>query len=137
MLKIETKTQKGLNKELNINMTNKTPLCILYEYANQVFKSNPRFEIHEKENPKDPFQAVCYINEKICGKGDGNSKKAAKNTAAEAALKVLVPDFKGSSDNSKKNNEEMYSVLILKLFSLNINFTINFFLFKSFLMATI
>merc|ERR1712127_988583 len=53
MLKIQTKTQKGINKELNINMTNKTALSILYEYASQVHKSNPRFEIIEKENPKD------------------------------------------------------------------------------------
>ena len=123
MLKIETKTQKGINKELNINMTNKTPLCILYEYANQVFKTNPRFEIQEKENPKDPFQAVCYINDKVCGKGDGNSKKAAKNAAAEAALKGLVPDFKGQTD-TKKNNDEIYTVsltnisLIISLFDL-------------------
>lgn len=43
LLKIQTKTQKGINKELNINMTNKTPLSILYEYSNQVFKSNPRY----------------------------------------------------------------------------------------------
>lgn len=42
LLKIQTKTQKGVNKELNINMTNKTPLSILYEYSNQVFKTNPR-----------------------------------------------------------------------------------------------
>ena len=81
MLKIQTKTQKGLNKELNINMTNKTALSILYEYASQVHKSNPRFEIQEKENPKDPFHAVCYINDKCCGKGSGNSKKTAKNNA--------------------------------------------------------
>jgi hypothetical protein len=33
------------------------------------------------ENPKDPFHSVCYINDKICGKGSGNSKKAAKNNA--------------------------------------------------------
>jgi hypothetical protein len=50
MLKIQTKTQKGINKELNINMTNKTPLSILYEYTSQVFKTNPRFEIQEKGN---------------------------------------------------------------------------------------
>jgi hypothetical protein len=29
-------------------MTNKTPLSILYEYASQVFRTNPRFEIVEK-----------------------------------------------------------------------------------------
>lgn len=111
VLKIQTKTQKGINKELNINMTNKTPLSILYEYSNQVFKSNPRFEIQEKENPKEPFQAVCYINEKVCGKGSGNSKKAAKNSAAEAALCVLIPEFKSQTDptTAKKNNEEMYT----------------------------
>jgi microprocessor complex subunit DGCR8 len=110
MLKIQTKTQKGINKELNINMTNKTGLCILYEYASQVYKTNPRFEIQEKENPKDPFQAICYLNEKICGKGTGNSKKAAKNSAAEAALCVLIPDFKGQTSDNQKNNDEMYSV---------------------------
>jgi len=64
-------------------MTNKTPLSILYEYSNQVYKMNPRFEILEKENPKDPFLAICYINEKVCGRGNGNSKKAAKNTAGK------------------------------------------------------
>lgn len=42
LLKIQTKNQKGINKELNINMTNKTPLSILYEYCSQVFKTNPR-----------------------------------------------------------------------------------------------
>jgi hypothetical protein len=110
MLKIQTKTQKGINKELNINMTNKTGLCILYEYASQVYKTNPRFEIQEKENPKDPFQAICYLNEKICGKGTGNSKKAAKNSAAEAALCVLIPDFKGQTADNQKNNDEMYTV---------------------------
>lgn len=114
MLKIQTKTQKGINKELNINMTNKTGLCILYEYASQVFKTNPRFEIQEKENPKDPFQAICYLNEKICGKGTGNSKKAAKNSAAEAALCVLIPDFKSQITDTQKNNDEMYSVRLIK-----------------------
>jgi hypothetical protein len=63
------------------------------------------------ENPKDPFQAFCYINEKLCGKGNGNSKKVAKNNAAEEALKVLVPEYKGSGEeNSKNNTDEMYSV---------------------------
>ena len=81
MLKIQTKTNKGINKEFSINMTNKTPLCILYEYANQVHKVSPRFEIEEKENPKDPFLAVCYINNDVCGRGTGNSKKTAKNNA--------------------------------------------------------
>jgi len=106
MLKIQTKTQKGLNKELNINMTNKTALSILYEYASQVHKSNPRFEIQEKENPKDPFHAVCYINDKCCGKGSGNSKKTAKNNAAEAALAVLIPDYKGEASDSQKNSDD-------------------------------
>lgn len=91
-------------------MTNKTALSILYEYTSQVFKTNPRFEIQEKENPKDPFQAVCYINDKICGKGTGNSKKASKNNAAEAALCVLIPDFKNQIADSQKNSDDMYSV---------------------------
>jgi dsRNA-specific ribonuclease len=93
-------------------MTNKTALSILYEYTSQVFKTNPRFEIQEKENPKDPFQAVCYINDKICGKGTGNSKKASKNSAAEAALCVLIPDFKNQIADSQKNSDDMYSVSI-------------------------
>lgn len=110
MLKIQTKTQKGINRELNINMTNKTTLSILYEYASQVHKSNPRFEIIEKENPKDPFQAICYIADKISGKGIGNSKKMAKNAAAEAALSVLVPGFKDQvSTDVKKDNEDVAS----------------------------
>lgn len=109
MLKIQTKTQKGINKELNINMTNKTALSILYEYASQVHKTNPRFEIVEKENPKDPFHAICYIADKISGKGTGNSKKTAKTAAAEAALTVLIPDFKsqcGTTTNTKKNYDD-------------------------------
>lgn len=90
MLKVQTKTQKGINKELNINMTNKTALSILYEYASQVHKSNPRFEIVEKENPKDPFHAICYIADKISGKGTGNSKKMAKNSAGIFSLNRRV-----------------------------------------------
>lgn len=114
MLKIETKTQKGISKELNINMTNKSALSILYEYASQVHKSNPRFEITEKENPKDPYHAVCYIADKISGKGTGNSKKLAKTAAAEAALSVLIPDFKAQcSDNTDvvKNNDDASTVI--------------------------
>jgi len=105
-------------------MTNKTTLSILYEYASQVHKSNPRFEIIEKENPKDPFHAICYIADKISGRGTGNSKKMAKNAAgsklyflankfpcfiyfkyllAEAALSVLVPDFKSQTTETGVN----------------------------------
>ena len=64
------------------------------------------------ENPKDPFLAVCYINDKICGKGNGNSKKSAKNNAAEEALKVLIPEYKGQNcdTNPKKNTDDMYTV---------------------------
>lgn len=101
MLKVQTKTQKGINKELNINMTNKTSLSILYEYASQVHKSNPRFEIVEKENPKDPFHAICYIADKISGKGTGNSKKMAKNAA-------------GNSKSLKFSNQLILYFIILK-----------------------
>ena len=66
----------------------------------------------KKENPKDPFQSICYINDKICGKGNGNSKKAAKNNAAEEALKVLIPEYQGQNSDSKKNTDDMYAVII-------------------------
>jgi hypothetical protein len=96
-------------------MTNKTALSILYEYTSQVFKTNPRFEIQEKETPKDPFHAICYIDDKVSGKGTGNSKKAAKNNAAEAALCVLIPEFKAQSqpEDLTKANDDMYTVKYL------------------------
>lgn len=62
-------------------MTNKTPLCIFYEYTSQVYKTTPVFTIQEKETPKDPFHAVCSIDGKVVSNGTGNSKKAAKNNA--------------------------------------------------------
>jgi dsRNA-specific ribonuclease len=112
MLKIQTKTQKGINKETNINMTNKTALSILYEYASQVHKCNPRFEITEKENPKDPYHAICYIGDNIAGKGTGNSKKLAKAAAAEAALSVLIPDYKSqvNTDSKHDSNDDASTV---------------------------
>ena len=55
-------------------------------------------------------------NDKICGKGNGNSKKAAKNNAAEEALKVLIPEYKGQNSDSKKNTDDMYAVSVIKLF---------------------
>ena len=71
-------------------MTNKTALSILYEYTSQVFKTNPRFEIQENETPKDPFHAICYIDDKVSGKGTGNSKKAAKNNAGKLRINIVI-----------------------------------------------
>ena len=71
-------------------MTNKTALSILYEYTSQVFKTNPRFEIQEKETPKDPFHAICYIDDKVSGQGTGNSKKAAKNNAGKFRINIVI-----------------------------------------------
>lgn len=70
----------------------KTPIQILHEYGMKV-NSAPIFEMEKAEgSPHQPYFLFSVTVGEIKCRGEGNSKKAAKHEAAEAALKILQMD---------------------------------------------
>jgi len=63
----------------------------LQEVSQAQFGRLPSYIIHKEEGPehKKTFEVKVFINDKCLGLGKGNTKKAAAQKAAEAALKKI------------------------------------------------
>ncbi|XP_022085667.1 microprocessor complex subunit DGCR8-like [Acanthaster planci] len=83
--------QRDGKKEFVLNTTNKTPVCILHEYAQIVLKTQPTYTFDDSGNANCPFQAYVVIHGTKYGKGQAKSKKEAKMEAARATLEILIP----------------------------------------------
>ncbi|MCA6070893.1 MAG: ribonuclease III [Endomicrobium sp.] len=63
----------------------------LQEMAQSIYKRLPEYKIVKEFGPdhKKRFEVVVYVNNKLLGKGTGNSKKEAHQSAAEQAMKSI------------------------------------------------
>ncbi len=67
----------------------KNPKTALQEIA-QTGGGKPPEYLLQKENGKARFAVECIINEKLCARGEGNSRRAAEQEAARKCLKKLA-----------------------------------------------
>ncbi|MCA6072317.1 MAG: ribonuclease III [Endomicrobium sp.] len=63
----------------------------LQEIARSIYKRLPEYKIVKEFGPEHSkkFEVVVYVNNKLLGKGTGNSKKEAHQSAAEQAMKNI------------------------------------------------
>ncbi len=61
------------------------------EYIQNSENQTPVYRVLSEEGPdhNKSFSVGVYVNDKVCGQGQGYSKQAAQQAAAEAALKAL------------------------------------------------
>nr|AGW15599.1 pasha/DGCR8 [Nematostella vectensis] len=93
-------------KEWVINPGGKTPVAILHEYAQRELKVKPEYSHTEGNNAATPFVAEVRISGMVYGKGEGASKRLAKQHAAETALEVLIPEVFNKISNHEITSEE-------------------------------
>jgi ribonuclease-3 len=67
----------------------------LQEVAQAQFSVLPKYIVHKEEGPehKKTFEVKVFINDDYLGMGKGNTKKAAAQKAAEAALKKIKKNY--------------------------------------------
>nr|XP_054749569.1 microprocessor complex subunit DGCR8-like isoform X1 [Lytechinus pictus] len=80
-------------REFVINAQDKTPVCILHEYAQRVMRTQPQYVFGESRNASAPFEAVVEIKGVKYGRGEATSKRLAKAEAAKKTLDILVPEL--------------------------------------------
>jgi ribonuclease-3 len=71
----------------------------LQEIAQSIYKILPEYKIIKEFGPdhSKKFEAAVYVNNKLLGKGNGNSKKEAHQSAAEQAMKNIDQSVNTSS----------------------------------------
>lgn len=108
----DDKSDNARKKSFTINPDSKTSVCILHEYVQHVIKTHPTYVFEAKQNGINPYSATVKINGIAYGEGVGVSKKAAKLSAAETALKVLIPDLpklkKSTADKKDEDSNLSY-----------------------------
>lgn len=82
---------KNPGKDYLLNAGGKTPVAILHEYCQRALKSKPVYLASECESADSPFVAEVEIDGIKYGSGTGQSKKIARQIAAESTLEVLLP----------------------------------------------
>ncbi|XP_052234402.1 dentin sialophosphoprotein-like isoform X1 [Dreissena polymorpha] len=87
-----------------LNPVGKTSLCILHEYAQNVLKTHPHYVFKEIENSENPFEASIIINNIHYASGIGQSKRQAKNNAAQNALCIFMPFMKDNLKVDRNDN---------------------------------
>ncbi|XP_071944351.1 microprocessor complex subunit DGCR8-like [Antedon mediterranea] len=108
------KSGKG-KKDFVINSKDKTPVCILHEYAQRVMKVQPKYIYNECENMSTPFEAIAEIDGTQYGKGAAISKKQAKNEAARATLEILIPNLcLGEKKASDTDDLEYFNNILIE-----------------------
>lgn len=76
----------------------------LQEWSQKVYKVLPKYKVEQNETIDDEnnrFMAEVWLNNKLLGKGNGATKKAAQQEAAKQAFYQVVDN----SDNSKSSTE--------------------------------
>ena len=93
-------------KEMVISPGGKTPVMLLNEYCQRLMSTKPEYKESHRQNPQSPFGIEVIINGMKYGDGEGNTKKLAKQMAAEKTLSILVPDkFKQVQDYTFSGKE--------------------------------
>ncbi|KAG8179975.1 hypothetical protein JTE90_016307 [Oedothorax gibbosus] len=108
----DNSTAAGSNaskKEFIMNPSGKSPVCILHEYVQHALRKQPSYEFRELENAGTPYGAAVVIDGIKYGNGLGSSKKLAKSAAAEAALRILIPNMKlhSKEESSKAQDQDV------------------------------
>lgn len=80
-------------KELVLNPTGKSHVCILHEFVQHSQRVQPQYKFKEMENAATPYSATVVVNGMEMGTGYGSSKKIAKSDAAKKTLEILIPDY--------------------------------------------
>lgn len=91
VLRCQIPGNKG--REFVINAQDKTPVCILHEYAQRVMRTQPQYVFGESRNASAPFEALVEIKGMKYGRGEATSKRLAKAEAAKKTLDILVPEL--------------------------------------------
>lgn len=101
-----------------MNPSNKSYVCILHEYVQRVWKTQPTYDFKELENPSTPYSANVCINSTEYGSGFGSSKKQAKANAAKKALEILIPQMRDkvfdNAENNSLNSNQSQSLKAIK-----------------------
>ncbi|VVC29811.1 Double-stranded RNA-binding domain [Cinara cedri] len=88
-----------------INPNGKSYVCILHQYLQHVFKTQPSYVFKKAEN-SETYSATVILNGVKYGVGFGNSKKQAKQDGARITLNILIPDIKNQIDSDEINKSE-------------------------------
>ncbi|CAH0388010.1 unnamed protein product [Bemisia tabaci] len=109
-----TDPDNTVKKEWIINPNDKSYICILHRYLQQILKAQPQYEFKELENAKAPYMAIVKINGMQYGTGMGASKKFAKTEAAKNTLQVFFPQMKDKIEDKKseKTEEESHNISV-------------------------
>ncbi|XP_058788955.1 microprocessor complex subunit DGCR8-like [Phymastichus coffea] len=113
-------------KPWTMNPSNKSYVCILHEYVQRVWKTQPTYNFKELENPSTPYSANVSINNIEYGSGFGSSKKQAKANAAKTALEILIPQMRDKIFDNAENNS-LNSNLYVQTSKVNTDTDLSFF----------
>ena len=99
----ETHKNKGVWR---INMTNKTPVALIDEYARFFLRSRAEYSFREVTDFKNPFICTVSLKGSNYASENGTSKKLAKQKACESTLKLVCPELyqKFQEFQNKKTN---------------------------------
>ena len=124
MVEIEIpKEFKETNKNRDvwrINMTNKTPVALIDEYARFFLKARAEYSFREVTDAQNPFICTVHLSGSNYASENGTSKKLAKQKACEATLKLVCPqlhqkfhEFQNKKTNNfGKNWKDLYEMSI-------------------------
>ena len=103
-----------------INMTNKTPVALIDEYARFFLKTRAEYTFREVTDFQNPFICTVNLSGSNYASENGTSKKIAKQKACEATLKLVCPqlyqkfqEFQNKKTNNfSKNWKDLYEMSI-------------------------
>ncbi|XP_028968287.1 microprocessor complex subunit DGCR8 [Galendromus occidentalis] len=97
---------RNKRKEFVLNPYGKGPVGILHEFVQHSLREQPKYTFKELASSETPYCATLLIAEVEYGTGYGSSKKQAKTAAAQAALDILLPSWRGLQKSDEKDEKD-------------------------------